>query len=251
VGSGGTGGFADVAVGSGGQRDAGGAGGVVSDGTVALDAGSPCGLAMGSASHTSGSNLAQLAVSHTVLGSNRLLVVAVAIRHDNGMPNTIPSPLAVSYGAAALTRLKLATDNYYQAAELWSLVAPPPGVDQVTVKFTSAPQQTALGVMSFTGAAQSATFGAVAAIAGGGTSATLSVPSTGYTAVVDLLSHGGIQEWTAAAGEQELWRDGTTGVHGYSSFTRVVGTATGRSWNGPAAANYVLLGVPIAEVHCM
>jgi len=88
VGSGGTGGFADVAVGSGGQRDAGGAGGVVSDGTVALDAGSPCGLAMGSASHTSGSNLAQLAVSHTVLGSNRLLVVAVAIRHDNGMPNT-------------------------------------------------------------------------------------------------------------------------------------------------------------------
>ena len=268
VGTGGSGvGGGSAGSSTGGQQATGGTGGVIaadsgavrdaatdasdSGGSVGVDAGSPCGLTVGSASHTSASNQIQLAVAHTVLGLNRLLIVALAIRHDNGMPNTIPSPLTVTHGAVALTRLKITTDNYYQAAELWALVAPLPGPSQVIVKFASAPQQAALGVMSFTGAAQSATFGQAAAIASGGSSATLSVPSAGYAAVLDLLSHGGVQPWTAAAGQQELWRDGTDIVHGYSSFTRVGASVTGRSWSGPAAANYVLLGVPIAEVHCM
>jgi hypothetical protein len=187
---------------------------------------------------------------HSVVGVNRLLIVALAIRHDNGMPNTVPSPLSVKYGTTALMRLTLATDNYYQAAELWALVAPLAGMGQVTVDFSSAPQQVAMGVMSFTGAAQVSTFGTAAVIAGGGNSAMLSVPSAGYAAVVDLLSHGGFQQWSAAAGQQELWRDGTQAVRGYSSFARVGPDATIRSWIGPAMANYVLLGVPIAEVRC-
>jgi len=68
--------------------------------------------------------------------------------------------------------------------------------------------------------------------------------------VVDLMSHGGSQQWTAAVGQQELWRDGTSAVHGYSTFTRVSAMAAVHSWSGPMAANYVLLGVPIAEVPC-
>ena len=146
-----------------------------SGGSVGIEAGSACGLAVSSASHTNGSNVGQLAWMHTVVGLNRLLVVALAIRHDNGMPNTIPSPLAVTYGGAPLVRLKLANDNYYQAAELWALVAPPLGANQVIVKFERPPQEVAAGVMSFTGASQNATFGAFASVAGGATSATLSV----------------------------------------------------------------------------
>ena len=187
-----------------------------------------------------------------VVGLNRLLIVALAIRHDNSAPNTIPSPLVVTYGTASLTRLKLATDGYYEAAELWTLVAPPLGTDKVTVKFSSAPQHAAMGVMSFTGAAQTATFGQPASVASSGMQAALSLTSAGYAAVVDVLSHGGLQWWTAAAWSARTRRDATTVVHGYSSYTPVAGAGntTALSWSGASNANYVLLGVPVAEVRC-
>jgi hypothetical protein len=263
----GTAGDASTGGSSGTQQQTGGSGGIIvadsgaardaaidaaNDGSsISVDAGSPCGLAVDSTSHIGGSNQPQLVVSHTVRGLNRLLIVALGVRHDTGVQNAIPATVSVTLGAVALTRLKLATDSYYQEGELWALVAPALGVNQVTVKFASAPQQAVMGVMSFTGAAQSSTFGMAAAIAGGGASATVSVPTTGYAAVVDLLSHGGVQLWNAAAGQLELWRDGTNAVHGYSSFSRVSAATTTRSWAGMAAANYVLIGQPIAEVRCM
>jgi hypothetical protein len=177
--------------------------------------------------------------------------VGLAIRHDNGMGTggLIPSPTAVTYGSAALSRLKLTTDGYYQAAELWALIAPPLGTQQVTAQFESAPQHAAMGVMSFTGAAQTGTVGDIASTASVGTTAALLVPSTGYAAVVDLLSNSTVYTLTAAPGQEELWRDGTDGVHGYSTFTPVVGSMTALSWSG-ANVNYVLLGAPIAEVAC-
>jgi hypothetical protein len=202
-------------------------------------------------SHTSGANSLRLSVSHAVTGQNRLLFVALAMRHDNGMPDTIPAPSSVTYGSAALTRLHRATDGYYQAAEVWVLVAPPLGAQPLTVQFSAGavPKHAAMGAVSLSGARQTATFGNVAATAGGGTSAALDVPSAGFHAVIDVMSHGTLHTWSPGGNQQELFRDGTDAVHAYSSYTPVVNQVTSLSWGGPTV-NYVLLGVPIAQADC-
>lgn len=226
-------------------------GGINTGGAIGMDATASCGLTVNAVSHTAAGGPLTMAVTHTLAGSNRLIIAALAIRHDTGMgaSTVIPSPSSVSYAATALTQLRRKTDGFYQSAELWALVGPALGANQLKVTFSTAPQLVALGVVSFTGAAQLNTFGAVAEISGGGNSVALAVPSTGYSWVFDLLSQSGTAQWLPASAQQPLWEDGVINVKGYSSHTTAGVTTTDLSWQG-MSANYVLFGVAIAQHPC-
>jgi hypothetical protein len=222
-------------------------------GATILDASLPCGLSVENVVHTKGANVTELQLTHTTSGLNGLVIAAIAIRHDNSVPNTIPSPSAVLYGSASFVRHKLKTDGYYQSAELWSILTSAPATNLVKVKFATAVQNVAVGVIGFVGAARDDVAGVISEVAGVGTSSALSASTAGYSAVLDLLSHGGSSEWDAKDGQEELWRTGTINLQGSSSLKDVGAATTDMSWSSidaAATSNFVYLAVPLAAAPC-
>jgi hypothetical protein len=228
------------------------AGGVIgSAGSATVDAAGPCGFALGNVSHVVAANVSELGVPHTVSGENTLLVVTLAIRHDNNMPNTIPYAISMAYAGRALSKLRSLTDNYYQAAEIWALVAPPRGTSNVGVQFSGAPMNVALGAVSFTGVLQTSPLGPAFGVAGGSATVSAAVPAVGFAAFVDVLSHNGSIDWTPGGAQMRLWSDGNVALGGQSSYALITADSTTDSWSSTASsANVVLLGVSIIAAPC-
>lgn len=222
-----------------------------SAGSGVVDASGPCGVALDNVSHTAATNVAELGVSHKVIGPNPLLIVTIAIRHDNNVPNTIPYATSVTYGTHPLSKLKALTDNYYQAAEIWALVAPPLGTGNVGVQFSAAPMNVAIGAISFTGVLQTSPLGPTFGVAGGNASVGAAVPSYGFAAYVDVLSHSAQADWTPTSPQIPLWSDGNIAFGGQSSTALIKTDTNFDSWSTTASAsNVVLLGVPFVAAPC-
>jgi hypothetical protein len=217
-----------------------------------IDAPVRCGVELNTASHTIATNVAEVSVPHTVAPGKPLLVVTLALRHDNNVPNTIPYATGISYAGYALTKLKVQTDLYYQSAEIWALVGPPAGSGIVNAHFSAAPKNVALGAVSFTGVVQDTTFGTPFNVAGLYSTLNVPVASPGYAAFVDVLSHSTPYDWTAAAPQTPLWTEGNTVFGASSSFGRVTSDTTATVWNSTATtnANVVLLGVAFGAAPC-
>jgi len=112
--------------------------------------------------------------SHTTTGSNRLLVVGVAIR-DTGNP-TVSS---ITYGGVGLTFIRADTLLGSVRSELWYLVGPASGSNNIVVTLSSS-ANAAMGAVSLTGVEQSSPLDAH----NGGTG-TSTAPSTTVTTVSD------------------------------------------------------------------
>ena len=112
--------------------------------------------------------------SHTTSGTNRLLVVGVAIRTSLGQ--TVNS---VTYNAVALTVLRTDELGGSVRSELWYLVNPTTGTNTVNVTL-SASGKAAMGAISLTGVNQTAPLDA-----NNGATGNSNAPSTTVTTVAD------------------------------------------------------------------
>jgi hypothetical protein len=120
---------------------------------------------------------------HTVSGSDRLLVVAVAVSDGQAVTS-------VTFGAQSFTFIR--RDANAHSSELWYLVAPNTGTGTITVNFGSAPTDAEGAAVSLTGVAQSGTLDANTGTTLVGTSVSVSITTVAdNAAIVDVLGCGG------------------------------------------------------------
>lgn len=121
--------------------------------------------------------------SHTVSGANRALVVGVSIRNQQN--ETVSS---VTYAGTPLTFVGARSNETSARIEIWQLVAPAVGTDNVVVTL-SAPAKIIGGAISLSGVDQTTPIGASAFTAGSSTNPTINLTNVPTTAwVIDALA---------------------------------------------------------------
>jgi hypothetical protein len=151
---------------------------------VAVDAVGP------SAAGASVTNGSSLSWNHTVTssGSNRLLIVAVAV----GAKTDTNRTLAVTYNGVAMTSVGLVhSDNQHDGyVQLFSQQAPASGTHPVQVTLTGGNASLEAGSVSFTGVNQTTPVRNVVTSFGTGVSPSVTVPSAPGNMVVDAMVTG-------------------------------------------------------------
>lgn len=173
----------------------------------------------------SGANtVTSLTWSHTVAGSNRILMVGVSLR-NSGTPNqTVGS---VTYNTVGLTWLGSAGYTTNSHVEIWYLVGPATGAHNVVVTLTAGNAATRIvaGAASFTGVKQTTPLGSFMSAASTTTSSPATVDVTSVNegeVVMDCLMvrvpSGTTTTATAAGGQTQRWNAVST--YGSSSNAR-------------------------------
>jgi len=180
-------------------------------GSVTVDASSS-----GSADGAAG-----ITISHTVAGSNRLMLVGVSINNDNYETVT-----GVTYNGTPLAKVGEQDNSDDARIEIWSLVAPDIGTHNVVITFSAALLQEAVaGVVTFNGVDQTTPLGTFAsAQADDSTPATVNIPSEAGELVFGVVS-AEYDAVTASSGQTERWNIGVPQTYGAG------GTAAGASPN--------------------
>jgi hypothetical protein len=161
--------------------------------------------------------------SHTCSGSNRLLIVGVAVG-----ANTSPTISSVTYNGVAMTSVgKMNTNNQTNAGfvELFRLIAPATGTNSVVVTTSAAVLTLAAGSVSFTGVHQVAPLGVPVLAFGDSTTPSVSVPNTSLgNVVIDAMCCG-----TAATASSQtlMWRRNINGGSGAGNGASSTVAATG------------------------
>ena len=138
--------------------------------------------------------------SHSVAGSNRILIVGVSYRDGNITTTN------VTFAGTNLTRIgfRAGTGNDNRA-ELWYMIAPPTGSSPVTVTVSPAKQVAACAI-SFTGVNQTTPLNTFASAAGQSLTPSVNVPSAAGELVVDALSANSEGLYVNAnAGQTQRW----------------------------------------------
>ncbi len=144
-------------------------------------------------------------VSHTTSGSDRLMLVGISFGSDQG--DTVSS---VTYNGTALT-LVGALDNSDNAAsrvEIWSLVAPDTGTNNLDVTFSGTNHKGAtIGVMTFNGVGQTTPLGSFASAEGDSSNPSANVSSATGELVFGVAAFGDSNDWDLAegGGQTEHW----------------------------------------------
>jgi hypothetical protein len=171
-----------------------------------------------------------LSWSHTCAGTNRLVLVGVAL----GKNSDIGMSMSVTYGGTAMTSLGLVHTNNSTGGfvQLWRLIAP--AVGAATVAITAAggtPNSLAGGSISLTGVDQITPTGTPATAFG--TSATPSVAVPGTTAgnmVVDAAACGSAMTSSAQTNRWLKNADGSTGAGEGAGSTAAAGGSVTMSY---------------------
>jgi photosystem II stability/assembly factor-like uncharacterized protein len=157
---------------------------------------------------------------HTVSGSDRLLLVGASIRGN--VPIT-----SVTYGGLPLSKIRHDTFGIDVRSELWYLVGPPVGTQNVTLHLASA-QNVIAGATSWTNVDQTSPVGNhEGANHGGtaGTTATVQVASAADQVVVDVVATQAAAA-TVTAGPPQAVRWNRRGNHGNGAGSSQPGAAT-------------------------
>jgi len=144
-------------------------------------------IAYDNASDSTGSG-STLTFSHTVSGTNRILLVGVAVFDSNEALRPVTS---VTYNGVALTKIddEDTGAGSSERAELWYLVAPATGANNVVITTTGSVTQIVGGAVSLTGVNQSSPVDAFASGNGSSGTATLDLATTSPdTFIVDVLA---------------------------------------------------------------
>jgi uncharacterized repeat protein (TIGR01451 family) len=175
---------------------------------------------------------ATMTFSHTtgITGLNRLLVVGVSMDTTN---NTALVVSGITYGGTALTSWgKLSDGTKAERVEMWYLIAPLIGANNVVVSFTGV-TGTAAGVVAgattFTGADQTAPLRPFVSASDSGTTAsqsTLNVPSGVNEIVMDVLSINGNRTAAVGTTQNQEWAANSGGT---TSNTDAYGVSSTRS----------------------
>lgn len=129
--------------------------------------------------------------SHTCSGSQRVLVVGVAVGDvSSDATKTISG---VTYAGVAMTSLgvKHANDASNGYLQVFALINPASGANNVVVSFAAAPSSAECGSLSFTGADQTTAWGTPVLAAGNTTLATAAVASNVNGNIIAFFTAGG------------------------------------------------------------
>lgn len=166
-----------------------------------------------------------LTFAHTTAGSDRILIVAV------GIFSTQVTVLGVTYNAVAMTSIaSIRTGGAF--LELWQLVAPAIGTNNVEVTLSDPPDRSqAVGAMSFTGVDQSTPLGTP--VSGGGTGSDNLTSLIVASAVADLVIDGVAEQpdgafgtLTVGAGQTERYKEPNPGNRVRTSGSTEPGAAS-------------------------
>lgn len=198
----------NITIGGEGEAPGGGGGG---GGDIAVD----------SVSADTVTNAASTTFSHTIAGTNRLLVVGLSWWDS-------PADVSdVKLGDTALAEVWNETPGTTSAAQYY-LLNPPNGTQTVAVNWTAA-TWAVVGAISFTGVNQTDPLGSNATNAGTGSPATVDVTSASGELVVDTVATNDASSKTVGAGQTERWNLQETGVDGGGSTENGSATVT-MSW---------------------
>jgi hypothetical protein len=193
---------------------------------------------------TSGS-AATVTQSHTVgtTQGNRILVVGVSFRSAAAQ-----SVSTITYGGQSLTRLSFTNTGTYHRAELWYLVNPPTGANNVVVTF-SASVAYIVGISSYYNVHQTTPFGTAATATGNSTSASVAVTSAVGDLVVDVVEKNKDNEAiTAGANQTQRWNrvNSTSGLDNIGAGSSEAGAATvTMSWSWSTARVWAIVAAPL------
>ncbi|WP_160167686.1 DUF4347 domain-containing protein [Methylomonas sp. MK1] len=208
--------------------------------------------ANGTVTSTDSTSTSQLTWSHKVnAGIDRVLFVEIAIDDGNAGVNS------VKYGAADLTRVGRTAANH--AVEIWALVNPTEGTDNVVISFTGNTEATA-GASTFNGVNQSTPYGTYAGNTGTtgllGGSGTVNVASATGDLVIDVQYWKAISADTTGTGQTSQWtsssllstaKAGSSVAEGASSVTMSGSALLAADWSIGAVS--VKASINIAPVN--
>lgn len=146
---------------------------------VAFDAVGP------SAAGQTASNPTSVTWSHTCTGSNRALLVFVAVGQNSGGDGT-KTISGVTYAGVPMTHLgtRHTNDDTFGYLACYGLAAPATGANNVVVSFNSAPSVAECASESFTGVDQTTPFGTAVTAVGDSTLATAAVAANASTSII-------------------------------------------------------------------
>ena len=177
---------------------------------------------------TSTGDISSRTFSHTVAGENRLLIVGISL--ESGPSDKRVT--SVSYAGQSLTRLgEIQSPGGDPRADVWYLVNPPTGTNDVTVTLQSS-NKVAIGAISLTGVDQANPVSGV--VTGGGSSGTpnLSVSSKSGDLVMDVVASLA-SSISTGSGQTQRWNldMGGSGKRGGAS-TKSGASSTSMTWSG-------------------
>jgi len=187
--------------------------------------------------------------NHTTgAGSNRLLLVAVAIHKDNGGPTTVTG---VTYDGVSLTQVTTdlySTQNPQVRTYVFRLINPTSGTKTITINFQAATLSVA-GAVTFTGVDQTNPIQTSNTATGSGTTPSVAVTVTGSGRWIfgHLAGHRIASDWTITEGIGQMQRWAQTGqlYKGVGSDKSVSAGSQSMSWSLNQAASYVASAVAI------
>ncbi len=176
---------------------------------------------------TATSSSSPMTISHTVSGTDRLLVVGISQGNVSASVNTI------TYGGTNLTAL--GTENTGPPKiEMWRLpVEPPVGTADVVVTFSGTPSDGAVvGVMSLTNVNQATPLGPFVSNAGNG-DPSVDVTSAEGELVIDVIAKDNAVAPAVKSGQTERWNDAfSNSAYGALSTKPGAKTVTMAWWSG-------------------
>lgn len=178
---------------------------------------------------------------HACAGSDRILLVWVVIDRFNGAT----AASAVTYNGVALSRYGSNYTDGSHGIDLWYLVAPATGSNQLSVTITGTMAKPCVVSLSYTGVHQSSPLGTIASAYATSTNPTVNVSSGANELVVDCANL-----WTTAitatvGADQTERANIDTGSYGDILCSEQAGEATTvMSWTS-VADSWLARGVPL------
>jgi uncharacterized repeat protein (TIGR01451 family) len=198
-----------------------------------------------SSANTGTGTAASLTWSHAVgaSGTNRILIVGVSIRNNSSQ--TVSS---VSYGGAGLTLIGQTTNGTNARVEIWRLIAPATGTNNVVVTLSGAARFVG-GASSFTGVSQTAALALGSYFTASGNSPTPTVNVTGVAQgqlVIDTIANANLATGSSlpcvGAGQTQRWSNRTSNTTAGNNTPGAGSTAPGPVGAGTVTMSWRLEG---------
>ena len=182
---------------------------------VAVDDSSDGGMSSGSS----------MTLSHSTSGDNRLMLVSVATDPHG------ESVASITYNGVNLTLVGTEDAGDHSRVEIWSLVAPDTGSNDVVVTMTGNDHHgVVVGVMTFTDVDQSTPLENFSSASGSSSTASTTVTSTSDALVFGVVHSHGATSSTPGAGQAEYW-DRTVYSSGSSGTVEAGAASVTTSWS--------------------
>ena len=182
-----------------------------------------------------------LTISHTTSGSDRLMLVGVSINGDDG-DETVSS---ITYNGENLSLVGTRTEGQARV-EIWSLVAPDLGTQNVEIVTTGTSVGVTAGVMTFTGVDQASPLGTFGSAGGESNDGSAAITSTIGELVFGAITVTQATDYdlVPGAGQTETWDVFTNEANGGGS-TEAGAASVDISWLWGDTKKYAIGGVSI------